>query len=78
MGSILLAVGISLAGTFLSLWIFFRTLWRRNPLLQLTRKLNFANFSAGQNQPPPAKPNATPSGSKDARSPVEHQYDRER
>lgn len=77
-GSILFAVAASLGGTFLALGIFLRTLWRRNPLFQLNRKMKFANAKAGQGQPQKPAQKYSPPGSAEGKSPVEHQYDRDK
>lgn len=78
--SILLAVGVALAGALLSGLIFFRTLWKRRQLLLQTVTANLGGLRQGartQNYTPPGtaiKPkNPAPSA-----SPVEHQYDREK
>lgn len=83
LGSIATAIVGSLAGTLLGVAIFLRTLWKRSPLHQLKRKLKFANVRAGQTQPSqasqqPQRERYTPPGSADAKSPVEHQYDRDK
>jgi len=82
LGSIFTAVIASIAGAFLGVFIFLRTLWKRNPLFKAKRKFQFVNRKAGQGQtpPPPPKPaqNYSPPGSDAAKSPVEHQYDRDK
>ncbi len=76
-GSILLAVGASLVGSFLGVWIFLRTLWKRRRLMMQGVMLNIRNMGQGVKQ---AARHArySPPGSADAKSPVEHQYDRDK
>lgn len=83
-GSIMTAVFASIIGAFLGVFIFLRTLWKRNPLYQMKRKFQFVNMKAGQGQAqtPPASQakssqNYSPPGSEPS-SPVEHQYDRDK
>jgi len=75
-GTILLTVGLSLAGAFLGVGIFLRTLWARRAVMMsgIVAKLNevrsYAKQTAGEQGH--AAPGAAPS------SPVEHQYDRDK
>jgi hypothetical protein len=82
-GSIMTAVFASIIGAFLGVFIFLRTLWKRNPLYQMKRKFQFAAMKAGQGTqtpPSPSKParEYSPPGSAESKSPVEHQYDRDK
>jgi hypothetical protein len=79
--SIVTAVLASIIGAFLGVFIFLRTLWKRNPLYQMKRKFQFMNMKAGQGQTQtPDKPaqKYSPPGSGAPKSPVEHQYDRDK
>ena len=88
-GSIMTAVFASIIGAFLGVFIFLRTLWKRNPLYKMKRKFQFVNMRAeqgkgqGQTQTPPSSPakparDYSPPGSGEGKSPVEHQYDRDK
>lgn len=82
LGSIFSAVLTSIIGAFLGVFIFLRTLWKRSPLFDLKRKMQFA-MKAGDGRaenPPRTSPPAqkySPPGS-EQKSPVEHQYDRDK
>jgi hypothetical protein len=84
LGSIFTAVMTSIAGAFLGVFIFLRTLWKRNPLYNAKRKFRFVKMKTGQSgaqtQMPPQKPaqKYSPPGSDKGKSPVEHQYDRDK
>jgi ABC-type glycerol-3-phosphate transport system permease component len=88
LGSIFVAVMTSIIGAFLGVFIFLRTLWRRNPLFNAKRKFQFVKVKTGQGKPqaePYTPPSAqkpaqkySPPGSADPKSPVEHQYDRDK
>jgi hypothetical protein len=85
LGSIFTAVMTSIIGAFLGVFLFLRTLWRRNPLYKMKRKFQFVNMRAGQGQAqtppsPGTKPaqKYSPPGSGESKSPVEHQYDRDK
>jgi hypothetical protein len=83
LGSIFTAVVTSIAGAFLGVFIFLRTLWKRSPLFKLKRKMKFANINPGQGKAEaqtPQKPaqKYSPPGSSQSQSPVEHTYDRDK
>lgn len=76
-GSILIAVLASLAGTFLAIAIFLRTLWRRRALMLQGVKASVRNFGEEMKQAA-TRAKYTPPGSAEPKSPVEHQYDRDK
>lgn len=81
-GSIFAAVLTSILGAFLGVFIFLRTLWKRSPLAKIKRKFQFVNIKAGQSKaqsqtPPQPAQKYSPPGS-EQKSPVEHQYDRDK
>lgn len=74
-GSIVLAVFASLAGTFLAMAIFLRTLWKRRTLMMQGVRATIRNLGEGVQQ---AARRYTPPGSAEGKSPVQHQYDRDK
>lgn len=77
LGSILTAVIGSLVGAFLGIFIFMRTLWKRRQLMVQGIRMNIRNMGESAKQAARAA-KYTPPGSADAKSPVEHQYDRDK
>lgn len=77
LGSILLAVFLSLAGTFLGIAIFLRTLWKRRKLLVANIRMT-AHDMAGNVKQAAANARYSPPGSSASKSPVEHQYERDK
>jgi hypothetical protein len=75
-GTILLTVGLSLAGAFLGAGIFLRTLWRRRAVMMsgIVAKLNEVRSFAQQN----AREQDQAAAGKAQNSPVAHQYDRDK
>jgi hypothetical protein len=86
LGSIFTAVITSIIGAFLGVFIFLRTLWKRNPLFKAKRRFQFVKLKTGEGKSqaepysPPQKPaqKYSPPGSNQGKSPVEHQYDRDK
>jgi hypothetical protein len=80
LGAIFTAVVTSIVGAFLGVFLFLRTLWKRNPLFNAKRKFQFVKLKTvqGQNVPSSEKPaqHYSPPGSSESKSPVEHAYDR--
>ncbi len=77
-GSILLAVFLSLAGTFLGIAIFLRTLWKRRRLLAEGIRINVRAMGENMRQAAQNTDRDRPGPRSPAsKSPVEHQYDRE-
>lgn len=77
LGSILLTVFLSIAGSFLGIAIFLRTLWKRRKLIVSNIGVTVRDMAGNVKQ---AAPNAryAPPGSSASRSPVEHQYERDK
>lgn len=76
-GSILFAVSAGIIGAFLGTAIFLRTLWKRRALLLQGMRVNIRNM--GENVRQSARgAGYTPPGSAEGKSPVEHQYDRDK
>lgn len=80
--TILLTVGLSLLGTFLAVFIFLRTLWKRRTVMMQGVVNNLRQMggqakrtSEGTRYSPPGSAKPDPS---QAKSPVEHQYDRDK
>lgn len=76
-GTILSTVAASLIGAFLGVAIFLRTLWKRRALVVHSVITNFQPMGAAT-KPSPRTAKYSPPGSADAKSPVEHQYDRDK
>lgn len=76
-GTILFTVAASLIGAFLGVGIFLRTLWKRRALLVRGVITNFGHMGTGT-KPTSRSAKYSPTGSAEAKSPVEHQYDRDR
>lgn len=80
LGSIFASVGVALVGTFLAVFIFLRTLWRRaNVFRQLAvRTFTGQPTSSGGAYTPPGSVKRAQSQSAQNESPVQHQYDRDK
>ncbi|MBX3513097.1 MAG: hypothetical protein KIT15_12180 [Xanthobacteraceae bacterium] len=76
-GTILLTVGLSLLGTFLAVFIFLRTLWQRRAVM-MQGVVNNIRTMSGQAKQAQERPRYSPPGSAEPKSPVEHQYDRDK
>ncbi|MBX3521230.1 MAG: hypothetical protein KF835_14565 [Xanthobacteraceae bacterium] len=76
-GTILLTVGLSLLGAFLGVFIFLRTLWKRRAVMMQGVMINLRQMG-GQAKQGAERPRSSPSGSSQTKSPVEHQYDRDK
>lgn len=74
-GSIMLTVSLSILGAFLGVGIFLRTLWKRRLLIIQGIRVHVGNAAGSTN---PARNAYQPPGSAENKSPVEHQYDRDR
>lgn len=77
LGSILLTVFLSLAGAFLGVAIFLRTLWKRRKLIVGNIHMTARDIGGSAKQ---AARNArySPPASSETASPVEHQYQRDK
>lgn len=79
LGSIFAAVGTALIGTFLAVFIFLRTLWRRgNKFRQMIVKKAAQQRAAAGYTPPGSDSKPQPSPEPRNNSPVQHQYDRDK
>jgi hypothetical protein len=74
-GSIMLTVSLSILGAFLGVGIFLRTLWKRRLLMMQGIRAHVGNAAGSTN---PARNAYRPPGSAENKSPVEHQYDRDK
>jgi hypothetical protein len=78
-GSILLAVFLSFAGAFLGVAIFLRTLWKRKKLIVGNIRMTARDMEGHIKQAVRNARHSTPgSSSSAAKSPVEHQYERDK
>lgn len=75
--TILWTVGLSLLGTFLAVFIFLRTLWKRRAVMVQGVMHNFRQ-TGGEAKRAQDRPKYSPPGSSQTKSPVEHQYDRDK